>query len=1192
MDAQPYKAGADQIVASNKAIGASSDEAAGKIETTQRRLGESTARYIGTIRQLDPALAGSITAQQKLETGSRNLQRALDVGAISVEQHAKLMLSLRDQYDRNVSGANDNSRAVNTLADSHERFSIQGQAAFHAARSMAEGIALGIPPTQILTQQLNHLSFAASGPGGLSGAFGEVVRGIGAFITPTTAAVAGVAAIGAAFAVVAARAANNEAALRSFAVALGPLDNGTQQTALHLQEAARQLRDLGVAATAANAAIAEIARNPLLNPNGAGQIANIGANVGARLGLSPDAGVKTFADAIAGGIDSIVKLGVQVRALDANEVANILTMQRHGQQAEAMARAIDLIRQSVDGAHEKSLSPFQAAVENLTAAWNNMLNAFANTSAINGAMNAITGLFGGLAGIVNGVSSSAGSNAASSWNAMGQGLTGLPGASGGLVQGGALDAIVRSMIRVESGGNPNAVSPAGAGGLMQLIPGTAAGLGITNPFDPTQNVLAGARYIQQLIQQFGSIESGLMAYNWGPGNYQKYLNGDKALPSSVRNYAQNVIAGAGSPASGDLRAPDADALGRATNEIRHQHDELTALTPEWQKFGSAQQAGVAAAQAYAKVLEETGSEELASKAATEARTRVIAEATAQLSKEQQVQKATTEGALAEAKAYGVDAVAGYKAAADAQARLLVMQEPLKNFEVERQRLLEASAAEAINAAAKALPAIQQQIAANQRLADAAKQGTAAEHEAALQNQAAAATHDALTKAIASGNQSLIDQAKALTDQTLAQIKANDAAKVAAELAHQTNIDRNDIQIMQLEVSLQGQTSEEISRQVALLREKQRLDALGSSVTQQERDDRLAVVDALGRQNSALVEAQRNQQRLDEGVRQIADTVDNSLVKAMQDAFDGKKVTDWGATLKSVVSQILSGILNFALIRPAIGSVVGALGFGNVASQFGSFSGLGGSSSAGGGLNTGTLLQGGGLLKDMFGSIVSRRKWRPLWRGQQFPQQLDVGPELGFALPGAGPGGIPGLATPLFNTSFTGFLGGAGLGFGAGSLLNSLIGGNTLGGTVGSGLGSLAGAAIGSIVPGIGTLIGGLLGGAGGGLLGGLFGNNRPANNESAGGLNLATGQVTSFSSHGVAANDQAVQQFLQPLQTFISNLLQVTGGQLQGTLGFQAGSRDGSKLMYNNVPGFGSGELKITDSQPNCRSSSRSSHML
>jgi hypothetical protein len=497
------------------------------------------------------------------------------------------------------------------------------------------------------------------------------------------------------------------------------------------------------------------------------------------------------------------------------------------------------------------------------------------------------------------------------------------------------------------------------------------------------------------------------------------------------------------------------------------------------------------------VLEETGSEELASKAATEARTRVIAEATAQLSKEQQVQKATTEGALAEAKAYGVDAVAGYKAAADAQARLLVMQEPLKNFEVERQRLLEASAAEAINAAAKALPAIQQQIAANQRLADAAKQGTAAEHEAALQNQAAAATHDALTKAIASGNQSLIDQAKALTDQTLAQIKANDAAKVAAELAHQTNIDRNDIQIMQLEVSLQGQTSEEISRQVALLREKQRLDALGSSVTQQERDDRLAVVDALGRQNSALVEAQRNQQRLDDGVRQIADTVDNSLVKAMQDAFDGKKVTDWGATLKSVVSQILSGILNFALIRP--GDRLGRRGAWvwqcrlavrllwrarrlferwrrpqhrhPVAGRRASEGLFGGSSSSEGGL---------------FGGVNNFSTTRsapisvlPGAASSTAPVRVrDLHQSRNRCHLGCGGSGV---ASGLFGgTTFTGFLGGAGLGFGAGSLLNSLIGGNTLGGTVGSGLGSLAGAAIGSIVPGIGTLIGGLLGGAGAG----------------------------------------------------------------------------------------------------------------
>jgi hypothetical protein len=832
------------------------------------------------------------------------------------------------------------------------------------------------------------------------------------------------------------------------------------------------------------------------------------------------------------------------------------------------------------------LSPFQAAVEKLTAAWNNMLNAFANTSAIQGAMNAITGLFSGLAGIVNGVSSSAGANAASSWNAMGAGLTGLPTGNSAVVNGMGVGGALNLIQQYENASGQNVPNyrydrTHTAQGYFQITNSTWRDIAGSAGVDLGQypNAMSAPYDVQRqaaaaLYQQRGFAP-------WA--NYNPRLA--QAIAGS--GYGSGLVGSAGGSApatnGSGLRAEDATTLGKINDDLQRQKDELAALTPEWQKFGSAQQAGVAAEQARIKVLEEGGTQEQANAAAAEARNRVIAETTAQLSKEQQVQKATTEGALAEAKAYGIDAVAGYKAAADAQARLLVMQEPLKNFEVERQRLLEAGAAEAINASAKALPALQQQIEANQRLADAAKLGSAAEHEAGLQNQIAAATHDAVAKAAASENDALKAQAQALTDQTAARIKANEQAKVAAELAHQTNVDRNDIQIMQLEVSLQGQTTEEISRQVALLREKQRLDALGSSVTQQERDDRLAVVDALGRENSALVEAQRNQQRLDEGVRQIADTVDNTLVKAMQDAFDGKKVTDWGATLKSVVSQILSGILNFALIRPVIGSVVGALGFNSVASQFGSFGGIGGASSTGGGLNTGSLLQGGGLLKDLFGGSSSTEGG--LFGGVNNFLNNTIGTNLGFAgsgiVNGTGAGsGIftnlatgatsdvagSGVASGLFGgTTFSGFLGGAGLGFGAGSLLNSLIGGNRLGGTVGSGLGSLAGAAIGSIIPGIGTLIGGLLGGAGGGLLGGLFGNNRPANNESAAGIDLATGRITSSASHGVAANDQMVQQIIQPLSQFVQSLLSLTGGALNGQLGIQAGSRDGVKLMFGGT---------------------------
>src|SRR5262249_2332 len=98
---------------------------------------------------------------------------------------------------------------------------------------------------------------------------------------------------------------------------------------------------------------------------------------------------------------------------------------------------------------------------------------------------------------------------------------------------------------VESGANPNAVSPAGAQGLMQIMPGTARGLGLSNPFDPTANVEAGTRYITQLVEQFGSLEAGLAAYNWGPGNYQKVLAGQKAMPLETQRYVGSVMGGIG-----------------------------------------------------------------------------------------------------------------------------------------------------------------------------------------------------------------------------------------------------------------------------------------------------------------------------------------------------------------------------------------------------------------------------------------------------------------------------------------------------------------------------------------------------------------------------------------------------------------------------------------------------------------------
>jgi soluble lytic murein transglycosylase-like protein len=83
--------------------------------------------------------------------------------------------------------------------------------------------------------------------------------------------------------------------------------------------------------------------------------------------------------------------------------------------------------------------------------------------------------------------------------------------------------LLRAVISRESGGNRRAVSPKGAQGLMQLMPDTARGLGVTDPTDPQQNIMAGARYLRQQFDRFGNDRNlALAAYNAGPGNVDRF----------------------------------------------------------------------------------------------------------------------------------------------------------------------------------------------------------------------------------------------------------------------------------------------------------------------------------------------------------------------------------------------------------------------------------------------------------------------------------------------------------------------------------------------------------------------------------------------------------------------------------------------------------------------------------------------
>jgi soluble lytic murein transglycosylase-like protein len=102
-------------------------------------------------------------------------------------------------------------------------------------------------------------------------------------------------------------------------------------------------------------------------------------------------------------------------------------------------------------------------------------------------------------------------------------------------------ALVKAVIANESGFDANATSNAGAQGLMQLMPQTAASLGVRDPYDPAQNVAGGVRYLRGLLDRFGgNLHLAVAAYNAGPGAVEKY--GGVPPYAETRNYVENVLA--------------------------------------------------------------------------------------------------------------------------------------------------------------------------------------------------------------------------------------------------------------------------------------------------------------------------------------------------------------------------------------------------------------------------------------------------------------------------------------------------------------------------------------------------------------------------------------------------------------------------------------------------------------------------
>lgn len=102
---------------------------------------------------------------------------------------------------------------------------------------------------------------------------------------------------------------------------------------------------------------------------------------------------------------------------------------------------------------------------------------------------------------------------------------------------GVDEKLVLAVIFQESGFKNCQTSKAGAQGYMQLMPATAKQYGVTDVMDPHQNIEGGVKVLKYLLDKYnGNVEAALISYNWGEGNYSKYLKGQKSMPAETQKY--------------------------------------------------------------------------------------------------------------------------------------------------------------------------------------------------------------------------------------------------------------------------------------------------------------------------------------------------------------------------------------------------------------------------------------------------------------------------------------------------------------------------------------------------------------------------------------------------------------------------------------------------------------------------------
>ena len=397
------KADADALLGAAKAM----ESLGTKAQATDEVLKRSSQTYERIVRNIDGAAATTARLDRATAAHAARVDvvnEAYRRGEITQAKHQQDLARLNVLFDQTTAKINAYGAAVEqrfaqagtavstsltTAGASTAKFTTTTNQASHAVRQLGiqsidvfQQLASGAPIMTTFIQQGGQIGQVMAVSNTSIGAVAKSIGGMIAANAGIIAATAGMVGFGVAIYAVASRSSELESQQRALGVAIAGVGRSAELSTGQLQGYITQLKQQGVAAADAQAAVTALARNPSLSSGAIGRIVGLGADAAAGSGKSISETFQMLTEASKGSFEGIIKLDEAFNLLTAQQVANIRVMTEHGDKAKAADEAFRLLKDRVTGLNEQSLSPMEKAFRDMGNAWDGFMTKVLNSGPV------------------------------------------------------------------------------------------------------------------------------------------------------------------------------------------------------------------------------------------------------------------------------------------------------------------------------------------------------------------------------------------------------------------------------------------------------------------------------------------------------------------------------------------------------------------------------------------------------------------------------------------------------------------------------------------------------------------------------------------------------------------------------------------------------------------------------------------